>query len=250
MLSDLPPRKNLRGRTKLRIFRARECVQGSHRSSKMATQYTATTTSPASSNTIRYDGYSSAPAVAQPAVSQSVFQPQNTVSQFDRISQSFATLGAQPAAGQQTLGAALQNKPLDVFGGALLAGSQQMGLRPDANQMMSQVLVQLLSSVLELVVGMMKGQLGQGAQGALPQQAGGLPAFPQAGTGFPAFPQQAGGLPSFPGFPQQQGGIPAFPQQGGFPAIGQGQPAVGQPGFAPAVDAIPVGFAPTGTLPI
>ena len=59
-----------------------------------------------------------------------------------------------------------------MFGGALLSGSQQLGLRPDANQLMSQVLVQLLNTVLNLVVGMLKGQLGQGAQG-------GLPAFPQ-----------------------------------------------------------------------
>src|SRR5256885_5770770 len=110
----------------------------------MATSYTTTSYSAPATNSPRYDAFSPAPAAARPAVSQPAYQSQYIGSQDNfGFTPSFATLGAAaPAAGQQNLGDALLNKPLDVFGGALLSGSQQLGLRPDANQLMSQVLVQ------------------------------------------------------------------------------------------------------------
>src|SRR5262245_31895549 len=93
---------------------------------KMATQYGATTSYSPATTSPRYDACSPAPAAARPAVSQPVNQSQYLGSQDNfGFRPSFNTLGAAaPAAGVQSLGDALLNKPLDVFGGALLNGSQ------------------------------------------------------------------------------------------------------------------------------
>ncbi|HVG59557.1 MAG TPA: hypothetical protein VNA24_13450 [Hyalangium sp.] len=99
-------------------------------------------------------------------------QAPNAVSAFS-YGQNAAAAGSAgaPAAGGEN---PLQTNPLGVFSGALQASQDQVGLRPDINQLQTQMIAKILDTLLTTLQGLMQqlgGQLG-GQPGAAGANAG------------------------------------------------------------------------------
>jgi hypothetical protein len=108
----------------------------------------------------------------------------------------------------------LQSRPLDVFGGALMASGRQTGLRSNLEQFQTQLITAILEMALREMVTQLARILGSGAQ---------VP-----GGGYPG--------PTPPPY-----GTPSYPPPGG---------TVPPPGGTVPPSDLPVGYAPSGTLPV
>ncbi len=114
----------------------------------------------------------------------------------------------------------LQSRPVEVLGGALMASMDQTGLRQDLPQLQVQIITSLLQEVLKQL---------QSVVSQLAQQLQGTGTPPQAGGGY-----GGGAGPSAPPY--------------GSPTPGGSYPP---PAGGPVVSTdVPVGYAPSGTLPV